>query len=67
LEIRHELPRIVEGKYLKRLYQLHDSKATLDMDLAGIDELCKNCELGKLCPKKADLTVYCLESILHRL
>jgi hypothetical protein len=36
------------------------------MDRAGIDKLCKNCDMGEPCPKKADLTVYCLESILHK-
>ena len=67
LDRRYEVPRIAEGKYLKLLFQLHESKGTLDMDRAGIDKLCKNCDLEKLCPKKADLTVYCLESILHKI
>jgi len=66
LDRRYEVPRIVEGKYLKLLYQLHDANATLDEDRASLERLCANCELGKLCPKKADLTVYCLESILSK-
>jgi 5-methylcytosine-specific restriction endonuclease McrA len=67
LDRRYEVPRIVEGKYLKLLYQLHDASATLHSDRADLERLCRDCGLGKLCPKKADLTVYCLESILSRL
>lgn len=60
------MPRIAEGKYLKLLYQLHKEKETLDTEEAQIEELCKQCDLGELCPQKAKLTVYCLESILHK-
>ncbi len=66
LDRRYEVPRIVEGKCLKLLYQLHEAKATLGMDRTELEKLCKNCDLGKLCPKEADLTVYCLESILSK-
>lgn len=67
LDRRYEVPRVVEGKYLKLLYQLHEDKETLNINHADLERLCKNCDLGKLCPKEADLTVYCLESILGRL
>ncbi len=39
-----------------------EDKTTLDMDRADLEKHCKNCDLGKLRPKEADLTVYCLES-----
>ncbi|MFX0113634.1 MAG: HNH endonuclease, partial [Candidatus Hodarchaeota archaeon] len=51
LESRNDLPRIVEGKYLKLLYSLHDDKGTLDIDLDHISELCDRCDLGHLCPE----------------
>jgi hypothetical protein len=66
LDRRYEVPRIAEGKYLKLLYQLHNDAGTLGTEEKEIEKLCKKCDLGKLCPKKAKLTVYCLESILHR-
>jgi len=59
---RDEVPRIVEGKYLKELYSLHESKGTLDVDRKHLEQLCGDCKPGYLC-KKTDLTVYCLESI----
>jgi hypothetical protein len=31
--------------------------AYLNIDRAGLEELCKNCDLGKPCPKEVDLTV----------
>ncbi len=63
---RYEVPRIAEGKYLKLLYQLHEENGTLDIKDTELEELCRQCELGKHCPEKAKLTVYCLESILRR-
>ncbi len=66
LDRRYEVPRIVEGKYLKLLYQLHEEKNTLDLGRKDIEELCKMCDLGTLCPEK-ELTVYCLESILRKI
>jgi hypothetical protein len=66
LESRNDLPRIVEGKYLKLLYSLHENEGTIDIDLHHISELCDRCDLGHLCPETA-LTVYCLESVFpHR-
>ena len=62
LERRNEIPRIVEGKYLKELYSLHEKNGTLDLDRKGLEMLCKNCKPGYLC-KETRLTVYCLESI----
>jgi hypothetical protein len=65
LDRRYELPRIVEGKYLKLLYQLHEQKGTLDYGRANIEKLCKRCELGSLCDE-TELTVYCLESVMMK-
>lgn len=62
LDRRNEVPRIVEGKYLKELYALHERKATLDVDQKGLERLCKDCRPGCLC-EETKLTVYCLESI----
>ena len=65
LDRRYDLPRIVEGKYLKLLYELHREKGTLDAGRADIERLCEDCDVGHLC-EETKLTVYCLESILMR-
>ena len=62
LDRRDEVPRIVEGKYLKELYALHETRGSLDVDRKGLEILCKDCRPGYLC-KETTLTVYCLESI----
>lgn len=59
---RNEVPRIVEGKYLKELYTIHERRGTLDVDRKDLERLCKDCRPGYLCEKTA-LTVYCLESV----
>jgi DNA invertase Pin-like site-specific DNA recombinase len=56
------LPRIVEGKYLKELYALHERKGALEVDRKGLERLCEDCRPGYLC-KETALTVYCLESV----
>ncbi|MCG2735503.1 MAG: hypothetical protein L6282_03830 [Candidatus Methanoperedenaceae archaeon] len=56
---------IVEGKYLKLLYTLHEKEGTLEVDIKDLDKLCKICDLGNLC-EETSLTVYCLESILKK-
>ncbi len=58
LESRNELPRIAEGKYLKLLHSLHESRGTLD---AAPSALCPHCDLGARCPVEGKLSVYCLE------
>jgi len=57
---RNELPRVVEGKYLKLLYVLHEKKGTLNKGISTLHELCKICHLGHLC-KETKFTAYCLE------
>lgn len=65
LDRRYEVPRVIEGKYLKLLYSLHSRRGTLDVGRADLERLCEGCELGYLC-EGSTLTVYCLESILRR-
>jgi len=62
LEKRNEVPRIVEGKYLKLLYGLHEEIGTLHVSRDQLESLCKDCRPGYLCRETA-LTVYCLESV----
>lgn len=59
---RNEVPRIVEGKYLKLLFGLHEGKGTLQIGRNQLESLCEGCRPGYLC-KETALTVYCLESI----
>jgi len=61
LEKRYDVPRIAEGKYLKLLCSLHEKMDTLDVK--NISKLCPRCDLGKKCPEKGKLTVYCLEGL----
>ncbi len=63
LDRRNEVPRLVEGKYLKLLYQLHEEKRTLDTSVGELKRLCEICTVGYLC-EETMLTVYCLESVL---
>ncbi|RLF70903.1 MAG: HNH endonuclease [Thermoplasmata archaeon] len=65
LEGRDHLPRVVEGKYLKLLYRLHDERGSLDVGRADLERLCNECEISHLCEESV-LTVYCLESILRK-
>jgi 5-methylcytosine-specific restriction endonuclease McrA len=66
LERRNELPRIAEGKYLKLLHDQLEKRGLLDVDRKRLQELCDQCDLGYKCPKKADLTVYCLEGVFAK-
>ena len=63
LDSRDDVPRIAEGKYLKLIYGLHEQMGTLDV--RDIASLCPRCDLGKKCPEKAKLTVYCLEGLFQ--
>ncbi|MFX1575193.1 MAG: HNH endonuclease [Promethearchaeota archaeon] len=59
-----KVPRIVEGKYLKLIYDLHDQVETLDIEEVGI--LCPYCDLKNKCEEfgtEEQLNVYCLEGI----
>jgi hypothetical protein len=66
LKDKDNIPRLVSGKYLKELYELHERKNTLDVSLQDLPNLCKNCGNPELCKKWATtgkLTCFCLESI----
>ena len=60
IEHRNEIPRVVEGKYLKLLYMIHEENGTLSKGRSTLAELCKICRLGHLC-EETKFTVYCLE------
>jgi len=52
LEGRDHLPRVVEGKYLKLLYRLHDERGSLDVGRADLERLCNECEISHLCEER---------------
>ncbi len=62
LEMRYEVPRIVEGKYLKLLHRLHGERGSLQAGRADLQALCRSCRMNGKCPSP-DLTVYCLEGV----
>ena len=66
LKKKDGLHRLVAGKYLKELYELHDKKGTLDISVNELQTLCINCKNLKLCEewgKVGELTCFCLESV----
>jgi HNH endonuclease len=66
LKKKDELHRLVAGKYLKELYELHERKGTLDISINELHTLCKNCRNPKVCEeweKVGELTCFCLESV----
>lgn len=66
LKEKDNIPRLVAGKYLKELFELHQEKNTLDISVAELDQICRNCRNPKLCEEwdsAGKLTCFCLESI----
>ena len=72
---RNEIPRVVEGKYLKLLYKLHEENRSLDMNIEKIKgNLCYKCKNKYLCDEyikegkapESILSVYCLENIFTK-
>jgi hypothetical protein len=66
LEQKDKLHRLVAGKYLKELFDLHERKGTLDIDKSNITQLCGACRNGHACAEwdtVEQLTCLCLESI----
>lgn len=66
LKRKDDLHRLVAGKYLKQLYELHQSKNTLNIDRSNIQILCNVCKNGNTCIEWdtiKELTCFCLESI----
>lgn len=66
LKNKDHLHRLVAGKYLKELYELHSQRGTLDVHKDSIGQLCPQCRNGPTCiewHKVQELTCFCLESI----
>jgi hypothetical protein len=66
LDEKDKIHRLVAGKYLKLLLELHTARGTLDVPKEQINELCKSCLLSDVCDewgKTEELTSFCLESI----
>lgn len=55
LERRYEVPRIVLGKYLKLIYELHEHQGTLDKDDLNNDGKLDVYDLGVIFPVKEKL------------
>lgn len=66
LKEKDRLNRIVAGKYLKQLYDLHEAHSTLAVAQNSVSTLCSKCRNGDVCGKAnsvTELTCFCLESI----
>lgn len=66
LKRKDALHRLVAGKYLKELYEMHRSKNTLSINVNELAKLCCACRNPELCKeweKVGKLTCFCLESI----
>jgi hypothetical protein len=66
LEKKDNLHRLVAGKYLKQLYDLHAARGTLETPKDSISDLCSDCRNGSTCvewDKVGELTCFCLESV----
>lgn len=66
LKKKDNLNRIVAGKYLKQLYDLHEARGTLGISKTSIGTLCSKCRNAQTCEhvdKETELTCLCLESI----
>lgn len=67
LKKKDEIDRLVAGKYLKELFELHKKKDSLDIGRNAIERLCADCRLIGLCEESdtsKQLTCFCLESII---
>lgn len=66
LKEKDKLHRLVAGKYLKELFELHSGKETLNITIDELHDLCSTCRNPELCEKwdkVGELTCFCLESI----
>ena len=66
LKNKDNLHRLVAGKYLKELFNIHEEKGTLDISIYELKTLCNSCRLPDLCKKwnkVEELTCFCLESV----
>ncbi len=63
---KDNLHRLVAGKYLKLLFELHNELGTLDIHKDNIFKLCPRCRNKSTCilwSKEEELTCFCLESV----
>lgn len=66
LKKKDRLHRLVAGKYLKELFELHAQHETLDTNKNAIDQLCPQCRNTPACEKWGTVqkfTCFCLESV----
>lgn len=66
LKKKDDLHRLVAGKYLKLLFDLHQTRGTLDINKDDIARLCPECRNKPTCKdsgKEQELTCFCLESV----
>jgi hypothetical protein len=66
LKRKDGLHRLVAGKYLKELFDLHEKNGTLDVSKDDVKRLCASCRNKHAClewGKVEQLTCFCLESI----
>ncbi|MFA6356463.1 MAG: HNH endonuclease signature motif containing protein [Candidatus Omnitrophota bacterium] len=66
LKKKDGLHRLVAGKYLKLLFDLHQTRDTLDINKDDIARLCPECRNKPACKdwdKEQELTCFCLESV----
>ena len=67
LKRKDQLHRLVAGKYLKLLLDLHEERETLSVSARNLDvELCPFCHNGPTCEEWGTvkkLTCFCLESV----
>lgn len=66
LKKKDHLHRLVAGKYLKQLFDIHSARGTLEIDRNRIEELCPSCRNKQCCTQwgtVGKLTCLCLESV----
>jgi len=69
LKEKDNLHRLVAGKYLKQLLNVHETAGTLEVNKKALSSLCTHCPLPEVCQKwnsVGKLTCFCLESVLPR-
>lgn len=69
LEKKDQLHRLVAGKYLKQLLQIHESLDTINISKSELGNLCKKCMLTLVCEEwdsVGKISCFCLESVLSK-
>ncbi|MFQ5895501.1 MAG: HNH endonuclease [Nitrospinota bacterium] len=66
LKGKDNIHRLVAGKYLKLLFELHHKRRTLEIHKNDLAQLCPRCRNRSTCRqwgKEQELTCFCLESV----